>query len=155
MTISSLRCDECDALLPGLIPRLIPRLVPGAVPDAGVGRAGVRFSYHPGDPRMRDDSGVVCAACWSAWADWLGQPRARVCAVCDTPLARTRSLFLTRLGEGPADRQTWQLCAPHAAELLNRLRTVEPKFDPDVFQLPLARSEHESEHEGVLDGSSR
>jgi len=71
--------------------------------------------------------------------------------VCETPLARTGSLFLTRLGDGPADRQTWQLCAPHAAELLNRLRTVEPKFDPATFQLPLARSEHE----GVLDGSSR
>jgi hypothetical protein len=139
MTITNLRCDECDVLLPGLIP------------EAGVGRAGVRFSYHPGDPRMRDDSGVVCAQCWSGWTDWLGQPRPRVCAVCDTPLARTASLFVTRLGDGPADRQTWQLCAPHAAELLNRLSTVEPKFDPDAFQLPLARSEHE----GVLDGSSR
>ena len=127
MTISNLRCDECDVLLPGLIP------------EAGVGRAGVRFSYHPGDPRMRDDSGVLCAGCWSGWTDWLGQPRPRVCGVCETPLTRTSSLFVTRLGEGPADRQTWQLCAPHAAELLNRLRTVEPKFDPASFELPLAR----------------
>ena len=108
---------------------------------------------------MRDDSGVVCAGCWSAWTDRLGQPRPRVCAVCETPLARTASLFVTRLGEGPADRQTWQLCAPHAAELLNRLRTVDPKFDPESFQLPLARSDHRADldpdREGVLDGSAR
>lgn len=147
MTISNLRCDECDALLPGLIPR------PTA--ESGPGRSAVRFSYHPGDPRMRDDSGVLCTGCWSGWTESLGEPRPRVCAVCETPLTRTSSLFVTRLGEGPADRQTWQLCAPHAAELLNRLRTVEPKFDPDAFQLPLDRSEHESEREGVLDGSAR
>jgi hypothetical protein len=55
-------------------------------------------------------------------------------------LARTSSLFVTKL----ADRQTWQLCAPHAADLLNRLRTVEPKFDRATFQLPLDRPEKRS-----------
>lgn len=145
MTVSNLRCDVCDALLPGLIP---------GGPGSGEQRGGVRFSYHPGDPRMRDDSGVVCARCWSDWSNRLGQPRPRICAVCETPLVRTSSLFLSRLGGGPAERQTWQLCPPHAAELLNSLLTVEPKFDPATFQLPLAREEAREdarEGEGALD----
>lgn len=151
MTISNLRCDVCNALLPGLIPGR-----PGSAdrPDDGDGRGGVRFSYHPGDPRMRDDSGVACERCWSEWSHWLGRPRPRICAVCEAPLVRTSSLFVSRLAEGPADRQTWQLCSRHAAELLNRLRTVEPKFDPATFQLPLAREEarHDArEGEGALD----
>lgn len=122
MTISNLRCDMCDALLPGLI---------AATGDSPA--RGVRFSYHPGDPRMRDDSGVLCGTCWSDWADWLGSPEPRICAICKTPLSRTSSLFMTKL----VDRQTWQLCAPHAADLLNRLSTVEPKLDRGTFQLPL------------------
>jgi hypothetical protein len=129
MTISNLRCDMCNALLPGLI------AAPGSHPDQGV-----RFSYHPGDPRMRDDSGVLCGTCWSDWADWLGTPEQRICAICKIPLTRASSLFVTQL----ADRQTWQLCAPHAADLLNRLRTVEPKFDRATFQLPLDRPERRS-----------
>ena len=119
----------CDALLPGLI--------------AGSGDSpacGVRFSYHPGDPTLRDDSGVLCGACWSTWADWLDIPRARVCAACGTAVTRTSSLHLRRLDT----RATWQLCTPHAADLLNRLRTVQPKLDPATFQLPLDRPERRS-----------
>ena len=129
MTISNLRCDVCNALLPGLI----------AEPRDDQGR-GVRFSYHPGDPRMRDDSGLLCGTCWTEWAGWLGSPEPRICAVCKAPLARTSSLFVTKM----LDRQTWQLCAPHAADLLNRLQTVEPKFDRSTFQLPLDRPERRS-----------
>ncbi|GAB90796.1 hypothetical protein GORHZ_118_00120 [Gordonia rhizosphera NBRC 16068] len=129
MTMSNLRCDMCDRLLPGLIPGT------GDMPGSGV-----RFSYHPGDPGMRDDSGLLCSECWSAWTGGLGEPTPRVCAVCRTPVARTSSLFVSRID----DRQTWQFCAPHAAELLNRLRTVEPKFDPASFRLPLDRSEKRS-----------
>ena len=126
MTISNLRCDMCDALLPGLIAG------PGDSPARGV-----RFSYHPGDPGLRDDSGVLCGACWLTWADWLVAPRARVCAACGTAVTRTSSLHLRRLDT----RETWQLCAPHAADLLNQLRTVQPKLDPATFQLPLDRQE--------------
>jgi hypothetical protein len=129
MTISNLRCDVCDALLPGLIA------------GPGGSRAhGVRFSYHPGDPGLRDDSGVLCGSCWPAWADWLGEPRARVCAVCGTSVARTSSLHLRRLDT----REAWQLCTPHAVDLLNRLRTVQPKLDPVTFRLPLDRLEQRS-----------
>lgn len=126
MTISNLRCDLCDALLPGLIPG-----------QSDERRGGVRFSYHPGDPRMRDDSGVACAPCWSQLERWLGRPRARECAVCATPVTRTSSLHLRRVG----NPQTWQLCSVHAPAMLNRLNTVEPKFEPDTFRFPLARPE--------------
>ena len=125
MTISDLRCDVCDALLTGLT----------AGPGGDSPGGGVRFSYHPGDPGMRDDSGLLCGACWSEWTYLLGEPRVRVCAACDTAVARTSSLHLRRFGA----HSTWQLCPPHAAELLNRLRTVQPKFDPATFQLPLER----------------
>ena len=129
MTISDLRCDMCDALLPGLIAGSRDRPA-----------RGVRFSYHPGDPALRDDSGVLCGACWSTGRTGSDIPRARVCAVCGTPVARTSSLHLRRLDT----RETWQLCAPHAADLLNRLRTVQPKFDRATFQLPLDRPEQRS-----------
>lgn len=130
VTISDLRCDVCDGLLTGLI----------TAPGGGSPGAGVRFSYHPGDPRMRDDSGVLCGTCWSAWADRLGKPRARVCAECGTAVARTSSLHLRRFD----GHDTWQLCPPHAANLLNRLRTVQPKLDPATFQLPLDREDPRS-----------
>ena len=129
MTVSNLRCDVCNALLAGLI--------------GGAGRGdmrGVRFSYHPGDPGMRDDSGLLCGACWSAWEGSLGTPRARSCAVCATPVTRTTSLHLRRVDT----RATWQLCAPHAAELLNTLTTVTPKLDPATFLLPLAHQQTRS-----------
>ncbi len=124
MTISNLRCDICGVLLPGL-----------STGSADSSTLGVRFSYHPGDPGLRDDSGVLCAECWSAWTEPLGEPRARVCAACGTAVARTSSLYLRKVGT----HENWQLCTPHAAELLNRLRTVDPKLDPATFELPLAR----------------
>jgi hypothetical protein len=129
MTTSNSRCDVCNALLPGLM---------AGLRDSRA--AGIRFSYHPGDPGMRDDSGVVCSTCWSTWVGPLGEPRARVCAVCGTPVTRKTSLHLSRVDT----RETWQLCTPHAADLLNRLRTVEPKFDPATFELPLSRDEKRS-----------
>lgn len=125
MTISNLRCDSCDALLPGLIPD-----------SSGEQRGGgVRFSYHPGDPRMRDDSGVLCGGCWTELASRLREPRAHSCAECGAKVAWRSSLHLRPAGS----REAWQLCSVHAAEILNRLTTVEPKFDPETFQLPLAR----------------
>jgi hypothetical protein len=129
MTISNLRCDVCDALLPGLI-----------AGSADSPARGVRFSYHPGDPRLRDDSGVLCGECWAAWAHQLGEPRPRTCATCGTPVTRTTSLHLRKADT----RETWQLCTPHAAELLNLLNTVDPKLDPSTFQLPLAQTEPRS-----------
>lgn len=95
--------------------------------------AAVRFSYHPGDPAMRDDSGMLCGPCWTRWTQPLGAPRNRVCATCGTGLQRRSSLFLRRIGE----HDTWQLCPPHAADLLNALRTVDPKLDRENFRLPL------------------
>lgn len=53
--------------------------------------------------------------------------------MCATPVRRRASLFLRRLDE----QSGWQLCTAHAAELLNGLRTVEPKLDPATFRLPL------------------
>lgn len=123
MTISNLRCDLCDGPVPGLI------ATAGDSPHSGV-----RFSYHPGDPRLRDDSGVVCRTCWAAWVRRLGEPSPRVCAICGSPVAGVASLHLRNLDT----RETWQLCAPHAADLLNGLTTVDPKLDPATFRLPLA-----------------
>ncbi len=125
MTISNLRCDVCDVLLAGLID--------DASEDV---TRGVRFSYHPGDPNMRDESGLLCGTCWAAWTDRFGEPAARICAMCRTPVSRTTSLHVRRVDT----RETWQLCTPHAAELLNRLSTVQPKLDPKTFQLPLEHS---------------
>jgi hypothetical protein len=126
VTVSTLRCDRCGLPVTGL-----EEPVAGAFPDPGP-RPGVRFSYHPGDVSLRDDSGLLCRPCWRAWTSPLGQPITQACAVCATALARTDSLFLRRSG---AER-SWQLCARHAAEVLNGLLTVEPKLDPATFRLP-------------------
>lgn len=118
--------------------------VAGEVPAAGedgetlpgpgaLAETGVRFSYHPGDPKLRDDSGLLCVGCWTAVAAWLGDSRPRACAVCGVRLRRHGSLYVRRGGD-PAQ---WQLCPPHAADLLNGLRTVEPKLDRATFRLPL------------------
>ncbi|MDN5852765.1 MAG: hypothetical protein L0K86_07965 [Actinomycetia bacterium] len=120
-----MHCDACAVVLAGL--------------DSGEdGPAlGVRFTYHPGDPGMRDDSGVLCGRCWAGWAVELGRPRKRVCALCGAAVSRLQSLHLRRLDHP----EGWQLCARHAAERLNLLRTVEPKFDADTFRLPLDTSQ--------------
>jgi hypothetical protein len=122
MTISDMRCDRCGTGLSGLArdPHEDPL-------------GGVRFTYHPGDPALRDDSGVLCERCWSGWTTTFGAPQQRVCATCGTAVRRRASLFVRQL-----DWQTgWQFCTAHAVELLNGLRTVTPKLDPATFRLPL------------------
>lgn len=124
--MSSLRCDRCGLPVTGL-------LDDERQGDTGPQpRVGVRFSYHPGDLDMRDDSGLMCWSCWQTWTEPLGQPVALACCVCATPLSRTDSLFLRRVG----DERAWQLCSRHAAEALNDLLTVDPKLDPATFRLP-------------------
>lgn len=107
MTVFDLRCDACGALVAG--------------PEQGV-----RFLYHPGDFFLKDDSGLLCAGCWTATAARLGEQAKGRCAMCGLALEHARSLHLHRAGEGAS----WQLCREHAAELLNGLRTVEQKLDP-------------------------
>lgn len=125
MGVSDLRCDRCAVLLTG-----------PATEGEPSERAGVRFSYHPGDPNLRDDSGLLCGSCWADVAEWLGPPQPRACSVCGRELSRHGSLHLRRTDIPGA----WQLCPPHAADFLNSLRTVEPKFDRDAFRLPLDES---------------
>ncbi len=121
MTVWDMHCDMCG------------RLVPAPSGAAGGPLAGVRFVYHPGSPSMRDDSGLACRSCWTEAA-----PAARMdpghCAVCAAPVTRVSSLHVRPFDSPDA---TWQLCEPHAVEFLNRLRTVQPKFDPVGFRLPL------------------
>jgi hypothetical protein len=114
MTINDLRCDFCGRLL--------------AVPTGAV-----RFGYHPGAPQFRDNSGLACESCWADAVDRLDEPAGtRSCAACGEAVTRTGSLHLRRLD----GRRTWRLCASHAAQFLNLLRTVEPKLDPATFRFP-------------------
>jgi hypothetical protein len=135
MTISDARCDRCGVPVSGLGPSAAGEDEAGEDELGQVGgmlSAGVRFGYHPGDPSLRDDSGVLCRTCWRSWEERLGSVRPRVCAVCGVSLQRVSSLFVR-----PVDRhESWQLCAPDAADLLNTLRTVEPKLDRETFRLP-------------------
>jgi hypothetical protein len=129
VTISTARCDRCGSRLSGLVdPESLP--AQGESPD----RPGVRFSYHPGEVSLVDDSGVLCLPCWKAWTEPLGPPTSRVCAICSTALSRKESLFLRPVGAQVA----WQLCARHAADQLNELLTVEPKLDRETFRLPFS-----------------
>lgn len=115
MTISDLRCDFCGRLLAG---------------PAGA----VRFGYHPGAPQLRDDSGLGCEPCWADAIGRLDRPAsARACAACGEAITRTGSLHVRRFG----DRRAWRLCTSDAAQFLNRLRTVRPKFDPATFRFPV------------------
>lgn len=122
MTITDLRCDICGIAVPGPA---------GAGVPAGAG--GVQFAYHPGDVRLRDQSGLLCERCWEhAFAD--ATPSGQRCAICASPVTYAGSLHVRRLDT--PDRR--QLCRTHAIEFLNRLRTVQPKLDPATFQLPLS-----------------
>ena len=126
MTVSNLRCDVCGRSLAGL--------VAGDDPADETAGLGVRFAYHPGDIELQDSSGTLCGGCWAEWCRWLGSDRPGRCSVCGEEAGRWQSLHLRRMGGS----EHWRLCAPHAADLLNRLETVQPKFDRDTFRLPFA-----------------
>ena len=121
MTVTDLHCDRCERLLAG----------PGG--ELASGPYGVRFVYHPGDPRLSDDSGLLCRDCWAATVARLGSERPmNKCAVCAASVERFTSLHLRGAGEA----KTWQLCVLHAAAFLNELSTVEPKLDPATLRFP-------------------
>lgn len=122
LTVNDLRCDVCARFLPG----------PGA---------GVRFTYHPGVPELRDDSGLLCSACWDGLTGPFDLAAARECAACGGPAPRTRSLHVRRFDQ-PG---TWRLCAPHAVSFLNELRTVTPKLDAATFRFPGEQGESPAE----------
>ena len=120
MTVTDQRCDRCGNLLVG---------------PAGLGerpeREATRFLYHPGDFKLRDDSGLLCGVCADRVRSELGKHVKARCASCGTDVEHARSLYVYIGG----DDKPWQLCAPHAAAFLNTLRTVEEKLDPETFTL--------------------
>lgn len=119
MTIFDFRCDRCGTELIG----------PSRGPDDDERGRAVRFTYHPGDPALSDNSSMVCSRCWSEMTAWLGvESSPNQCSVCETAL--DSSLYIQA---GPT---TWRLCPAHAVELLNSLRTVMPKLDLETFVLP-------------------
>ncbi len=147
MTINDLCCDICGRFLTGLAPRTdgpAPAARPlrragdaghrGGVDSGGRHQAGVRFVYHPGKPELRDTSGLACQACWDDAVRLLAGQAPGRCAACGAPVSRLGSLHLRRYH----DPQAWRLCAAHAVEFLNRLRTVQPKLDPATFRFPFA-----------------
>lgn len=125
MTIADLCCDGCGRPLAGL-----------AADDDENESSGVRFVYHPGWAELRDDSGLLCGRCWTETTAWLGQAPAlgpTPCPRCGGPAVDDEPrLHVSRLN----DLRSWQLCRRDAAAFLNRLRTVEPKLDPETFALP-------------------
>lgn len=122
MTVSDLLCDRCGAPLSG------PEGIEG-----GSGRLGVRFTYHPGAPALKDDSGLVCEGCWRTVVEWLGAPAGATecCVRCGDTLRDGRLVVLR-----PGELLAWFLCRVDALEFLNGLRTVEPKLDPETFRFP-------------------
>jgi hypothetical protein len=129
MTISDLLCDACESFVPGL--------TNGPETDGGV-----RFVYHPGRPQLRDTSGLLCARCWGEVQQRFGETRhPRQCSVCGQAVARHTSLHVHRF----EDARAWRLCAQHAVEFLNDLRTVQPKLDPATFRFPFADDPVEEE----------
>lgn len=113
MSIIDLRCDLCGTILTGPA-------------------AGVRFVYHPGVPELRDDSGLACLACWDGAMAGLDVTATARCAACGEPVARQQSLHVRRF-DLP---DSWRLCAGHAVDFLNSLRTVQPKLDLATFRFP-------------------
>lgn len=128
MSVSNARCDRCGLPVTGLLDPENADL-----PADSSSRGGIRFSYHPGEISLRDDSGILCLSCWAEWTDPLGEATSFVCAACGKPLSREESLFLRPVGAKTA----WQLCAPDAVDMLNQLETVQPKLDKETFHLPL------------------
>jgi hypothetical protein len=111
MTVFDVRCDRCGI-------------------ELSRPTEAVRFLYHPGDLVLKDDSGLLCRSCWRAALSWLGveQPE-NACARCGTPVEQAGSVHVARSGE----QEDWQLCAEHAVQFLNQLRTVEPKLTVDTL----------------------
>jgi hypothetical protein len=126
VSVSDLRCDRCSVVLSG-----------PAGTGSGASTSGSRLTYHPGDLELRDDSGLLCAACWADLVGWLKDPGIGTCSVCRQTVSRYGSLHVRRADSAGG----WQLCPPHAADLLNSLRTVQPKFDRGTFRLPLDRDD--------------
>lgn len=139
VTVSDLRCDVCGRLLAGPGGGCDPRwpaadgAATGAAANQPTQPAPVRFVYDPGVPELRDDSGLACEPCWdrlvAGFAGPGGPPR---CARCGTAVGRRDSLRVRRFD----DPRPWRLCGPHTVELLNALRTVQPKLDPAAFRFP-------------------
>lgn len=122
MTISDLRCDRCGSPLTGL----------AGFPFAE-GRLGVRFSYDPGIPALRDDAGLMCESCWAEVSSWMGsQLRGTRCSRCRAALDHGRLVVSL-----PGDLLAWSLCRSDAVEFLNGLRTVDPKLDAVLFEFPV------------------
>lgn len=124
MSINDLRCDVCGCLI-------------------GMPEGGIRFAYHAGKPLLRDASGLMCGPCWADVAGTVNPLASRQCADCGWALTRYRSLHVRCL-DGP---QKWRLCAEHAVEFLNRLRTVDPKIDLATFRFPFAHLEEDPDPE--------
>ena len=113
MTVFDVRCDRCGTEL-------------NRPADA------VRFVYHPGDMVLKDDSGLLCRACWRAAMGWLGVDQVvDHCARCGMTVEHARSLHVLRSGETSG----WQLCREHGVAFLNQLRTVEPKLSLETLAL--------------------
>lgn len=123
MTIFDFRCDRCGAGLAGL---------QGVGPTADSPRAGIRFRYHPGDPALGDDGGLMCPPCWSEASSGLADPDPQRCAACGADLRGRPALQLSQMDQ----LRAWALCTGDALDWLNRLRTVDPKLDPATFVLP-------------------
>lgn len=145
MSVTDLRCDRCDRLLlgpgdpqigvpgPGGLEMAEPAS-PAETSASETALTPVRFVYHPGDYRLRDDSGLLCAQCWTTAVEHMGGEtrKAGSCAVCRVVLERGQSLHVLRSGDPVA----WELCRVHAVEFLNALHTVEPKLDAATFTFP-------------------
>lgn len=132
MTVTDLRCDHCGKGLAG------PEGLPG-----GAGRLGVRFTYHPGSPALKDDSGLMCEGCWAGVVTWLGAPAgaSSACARCGAGLDEGRLVVLR-----PGELLAWFLCRRCAVAFLNGLRTVTPKLDVDTFRFPVVPTANDPGH---------
>jgi len=133
MTIADLRCDGCGRPLAGL----------AADDHADDEASGVRFVYHPGWAKLRDDSGLLCRRCWDEAVGWFGVKATlgpAACPRCGEPAGDEPRLHVSRLHE----LATWQLCRRDAVAFLNRLQTVEPKLDPETFSLPAPPPENDA-----------
>lgn len=131
MTVSNTRCDRCGLPVTGAVEPQTLDLPADSTEERD--RRGIRFSYHPGEISLRDDSGILCAACWREWTEPLGEPTSFICAICGKTLTREESLFVRAVGAKTA----WQLCDADAVDLLNQLDTVNPPLDKETFHLPL------------------